>query len=345
MSPGPNPSNTSNIMGALWAGVAISAASTAYGISQNKKAEKKNEQALQDSEEGYQARLEMAAEQAKIFSAQYDEAVKNRPDLSWEEFVKSKIAAIDDPQLRAVYTNAKKEDFARMQEFANQATKSNTSNLMQVADELSGGPGKFAEISRARDNLVMKTTAADRLSRAYELAAPLRTGASSVKYDAQGNPIAGQRADAQVFNIAQEVNTAVEQEQKADLRQLEQDRLSASQSQVEKAREFMPFFSATETALALDQDRFKTVNAYQALDEQRAFDMYKSFAEGAAGITPQNPAYVPAGPGNELIKSGIQIGANSAAGLYSKYNTPKTTTTTPSSSSAFAGARGSAGVA
>lgn len=302
--------NIFNTMAAIFAAIALSAASTAYGVSQNAKAEKKNELARQDSQEGYEARLELAAEQAKIFSEQYNEITKSRPNLDWNSFVKEKIAAIDDPYLRQVYTQAKEEDFARMQSFANKATDSNTKNLLQVADDLSGGPGKFREITKKRDELVMNTNAAGRLARTYELAAPLRTGASSVKYDESGNPIPGQRADAQVFNIAQEVNTAIEQEQKQDLRQLEVDRLGAAQSQVEKARAFMPFFDATGTALALDQERFKTQNMFQLLDEQRAFDMYSAFAQGAAGITPQQPNYVNPGPGNELIKSGVQLGAN-----------------------------------
>jgi len=310
--------NTFNLMAAIFAAIALAATSTAVGVSQNRKAEKQNELARQESQEGYEARLELAAEQAKVFSEQYDEAVKSRPNLDWNSFVKEKIAAIDDPYLRQVYTQAKDEDFARMQTFANRATDSNTKNLLQVADDLSGGPGKFAEITKKRNELVMNTDAAGRLARTYELAAPLRTGASSVKYDEQGNPIAGQRADAQVFNIAQEVQTGIEQEQKQDLRQLEVDRLGAAQSQVEKARSFMPFFDATGVALALDEDRFKTQNTFQLLDEQRAFDMYSAFAQGAAGITPQQPNYVPGGPGNELIKSGIQLGSNAASSYGAK---------------------------
>jgi hypothetical protein len=316
-------------MGAAWAGVAIAAGSAAYGASQNAKAAKKNDLALADSKEGYEQRLKMAAEQAKIFSKQYDEALKTRPDLGWTEFIKSKIAAIDDPYLRQVYSQAKEEDFQKMQEFANRATDSNISNLINVAEDLSGG--RFQEMTKKRDELVMNTDAAGRMARTYELAAPLRTGASTVRYDEKGNPIAGQRADAQVFNIAQEVQTGIEREQKQDLRQLETDRLGAAQSQVEKARDFMPFFDATGTALALENDRFKTQNAFQALDEQRAFDMYKSFAQGAAGITPQTPAYVPGNPGDELIKSGISLGASSASKIYDNYqkkNPPATSGST-----------------
>lgn len=312
-------------MAAIWAGIALAVGSTVAGVAQNRKEEKLRQKAMEDSEEGYQARLELAAEQAKIFGKQYDEAVESRPDLSWNSFIREKIAAIDDPYLRQVYTTAKEEDFERMQSFANRATKSNVSNLLESADELSGG--NFREITKQRDNLVLNTTAADRMARTYELAAPLRTGASTVRYDAAGNPIAGQRADAQVFNIANEVQTAVEQEQKQDLRQLEMDRLSTAQSQQEKARDFMPFFKATDVALGLEDDRFRTQNTYQMLDEQRAWDMYTAFAQGAAGIRPEQPNYQSSGLGNELIKQGIQLGANSLSS-YSKNNKDKTTSST-----------------
>jgi len=315
--------NTSKNMAAIWAGIAGSALGVGVGALQNNRASKANEAALANSQSGYEDRLAAAAEQAKVFSEQYNAAVETRPDLSWKEFVKSKIEAIDDPYLRQVYTQAKDEDYAKMQEFATKASKSNVGNLIHIADELSGGPGKFQELTKERDRLVMDTDAGSRLSRAYELAAPLRTGASTVKYDGEGNIIPGQRADAQVFNIAQEVQTATEQEKKQDLRQLEVDRIGAAQSQVEKARDFMPFFDATGLAIGIDDQRLKMQNAYQMLDEQRAFDMYSAFAQGAAGITPQQPAYTAANPGNDLIRSGIQLGTNAASALYARNQQPK----------------------
>lgn len=314
-------------MGALWAGVAVAAGSAIYGASQNSKAQGANEDALNLSREDYRARLIAGAKMAKELNAQYNEIVGERPDLSWESFVGDKIKSLNDPWLREAYTNAKKEDFDRWREFAERASVDNVENLESVADELSNG--KWQDIIDQRNKLVLETNAADRYARSYELAAPVRTGASTVRYDNEGRLIEGQRADKQAFNIATEVQTAVEQEQKQDLRQLETDRLSAAERQSEKARDYMQWFDGTGYATAAEADRSKLLHGYQQTDEERAFRLFEMFAGASAGITPVAPAYQNSGPGNQLIASGVQL-AGSTLSAYGN-QTKQTQGTTPKS--------------
>ena len=244
-----------------------------------------------------------------MLNEEYNSVVESRPELSWEGFVRDKIKAINDPWLRQFYTQAKAEDFEKLREFGKVASQDNVANLQQAADDLSGG--KWQEITDQRNKLVLETNAADRMARSYELAAPIRTGASTVRYDDKGRLIEGQRADKQAFSVAQEVQTAVEQEQKSDLRNLENDRLGAAQSQTEKARDYMAFFDPTGYATAAESDRSSLVNSYQTTDEERAFRVYEMFAGAAAGITPTNPTYQDNTAGNALISSGISTASSS----------------------------------
>lgn len=315
-------------MGAVWAGVAVAAGSAIYGAKQNADAADANDQARLESKEDYARRLQEGAKIAAQLEAEYNNIVANRPGLSWESFVKDKIKALNDPYLRQVYTQAKKEDFERMREFAKQASTDNVENLVSVADKLSNG--KWQEAIDKRNKLVLETDAASRFARTYELAAPVRTGASTVRYDSKGQLIEGQRADKQAFSIANEVQTEVEREQKQDLRQLENDRLGAAQSQVEKARGFMEFFDATGYATAAEADRTKLVHGYQMADEERQFEIYKLFAQASSGLAPVQPQYQSTGVGNQLISSGVQLASTSLSNYGNTTKTPKTSGSTAS---------------
>lgn len=313
-------------MGALAvAAIGLAAAgTTAYmGNKQNKDAIAANEQAKGESEEDYNTRIKAAAKAAKELNSQYNKVVKNRPNLTWPEFVKSKLSAIDDPFARQVYTTAKAEDFERLRQFAQQATDDNVDNLLATADKISGG--SFMEFVNKRNDLIRNTDAAGRYARAYELAAPVRTNASTVKYDNQGRLIEGQRADKLAFGIANEVQTQVEQEQKADLRQAEMDRLPAALSQQEKAKSFTQFFDPTGFANQAEQERMLTGVNYQQMDEQRSFDLYKMFAGAAAGITPVQPQYQDPNAGNAMIASGIKSGTTALTDYYKTQQANKVT--------------------
>lgn len=316
-------------MGAIaaWATVAIAAGSAYAGSQQNKKEAEQNARLEEEAKTDYAARLKLAGNTAKEMEREYNEIVKDRPNLSWESFIGDKIKAINDPYLRQFYSQAKAQDFEALRSFAKVASQDNVANLQKAADDLSGG--RWKEITDKRNELVMQTDAGARMARAYELAAPVRTGASTVRYDDQGRLIEGQRADKQAFSVAQEVQTATEQEQKADLRQLETDRLSAAQSQTQKADQFMQFFDPTGYATAAEADRTALVNNYQKTDEERQFEMYKLWAQASSGIQPVQPNYT-TGAGNELIAAGVKTGSDalSAYSSYKRGQTAKAGTTT-----------------
>jgi hypothetical protein len=295
-------------MGAV-IGAAIGLGTAAVGAYQNSKESKANDERFQISREDYETRLKESAKIMAGMESEYNALLEERPDLRWSEFVKDKTRALADPALREFYTQAKEEDFDVMRQLAKAASGDNLDNVISLADELSGG--KWKDYVDKRNELVMETNAADRYARSYELAAPVRTGASTVKYDDQGQLIEGQRADKQAFDIATEVDTQIKQEQKQDLRLLQQDTLGAAERQTERARDFMGFFDATGYATAAEADRSALLHDYQQTDEQRQFDLYKMFAGAAAGITPTDPRYVSPTGGNELISSGVKLASNS----------------------------------
>lgn len=305
-------------MGAIaaWAGVAVAAGSAAYGAKQNSDAAKENEDRFQISRDDYETRLKEAAKWAATLETQYNDVIEDRPGLSWGEFVKDKVKSLNDPALREAYTNAKEEDFDVLRQLAKKASTDNLDSVVELADKFSGG--KWREAMDKRNELVLNNNAAERYARAYELAAPIRGGASTVKYDNEGRLIEGQRADKQAFNIATEVQTEVDREQKADIRALQQDYLGAAERQNQKATDFMGFFDATGYATAAEADRTALLHGYQQTDEERAFDMFKMFAGAASGITPTNPQYVNASPGNELISSGVGLASSSLSNYYGK---------------------------
>lgn len=313
------------VIAAAIVGVAAAGATAYVGSQSNKTAEEQNEAMRSDSKEDYTKRLSVAQQNLKKINQEFNKVLKERPNTSWESFIKSKLKSVNDPAVRDLYVNGKAEDFAKIQEFAQRASEGNVDNFIQAADEISGG--RWNEFINKRNDLVATTDAASRYQRAYELSAPIRGDASTVRYDNQGRLIEGQRADKQAFNIATEVQTGIEQEQKNDLRLLENDRASAAASQLEKASQFTSFFDATGYASKLADEQMAQKQAWQAVDESRHFDLYKMFAGSAAGITAVQPNYVDPNQGNAMIAQGIKMGTDSVSSYYK--NKP---TTSPTSS-------------
>lgn len=300
-------------MGAIWGAVAAAAISAGVGVYQNSRAESANEEATQQSRADYEARVKAAGKAAAEMLKQYNEVVEQRPGTDWNTFARNYIRALDDPSLREAYANAKDEDFAKMREFAEAASEDNVDTLLETFDRLNGGRGQ--EVLDERTRMVLDIDASDRYARAYELAAPIRTNPSTVRYDTTGRLVEGQRADKQAFDIAQEVITETDRERLANITQLENDRLRASESQQEKALDFLSFYDSTGFATALEDQRSSREFALQAIDEQRAWDLFSSFAQGATGMQPVQPNLQSTTAGNELISQGVRL----AAGAYSDY--------------------------
>lgn len=303
------------------AAAVIGAAATTYGVSENKKAGKKNQQLQADSEEDFADRLKVAAKEAKRLEGQYNKIVKKRPNLKWDTYVKEQIRHIDDPMVRELYVNGKQEDFEALRKLASMASEDNVQNLMSAADEISGGQWKT--MVQKRNDLVLNTDAAQRFTRANELAAPIREDASTVRYDDKGQLIQGQRSDKQALQLAYETQVASDREQKDDIRTLQQDTLNAAASQQQKASEFTSFFDPSGFATANAQQYNAQKTNWQLLDEKAAMDMYDIFARGAQNMQPTQPNYGPANPGDAMIKAGVEMGTSALTDYYKSKNTPK----------------------
>jgi hypothetical protein len=308
-------------MSAVWIGLAISAASATYGAYQNNKAQKANEAAYGASQADYDKRIAAAQQGLGAMEAQYNKVKSERPDITWEGYVGELITSLNDPNLKKAYANAKQEDFNVLRSLASSATKDNAENFKATLNSVTNGQAD--NIVNQRNDLVLNDDTKARYTRALELRAP-DIGAGTVKYDDKGQLIEGQRADKQVFQTAYEVTTETNRERLANLTALQRDSSSIAENQKEKALSFMPFYDRTGLAVNAFVDSRKERIDFAKMDEAQAFDLYKTFALAASGITPSQPNYQPAGPGNAAIAEGIK-GAGSALGAYytNKQNSAK----------------------
>jgi len=286
------------------------------GAMQNASAASANERRFNISREDYERRLQMAAETSEELAAAYENIVKERPELTWEAYVREWAQAIDDPQVREIYKRMKTEDFAQIRALADIATIGNIDNFKIAFDELSNGKGE--EIINMRNDLVLQDDTNQRFQRALQLRSPA-IGADTVRYDSQGRLVEGQRADKQAFNIAYDTVVETNRERLANISALERDRMNAAESQREKATSFLNFYDNTGYSTALFAQNRQERQTFQQLDESRAFELYKMFAGAAAGITPAQPGYLPTDGGNALISSGMNM-ATSSLGTYASRN-------------------------
>lgn len=300
-----------------WISAIVGLAGTAVGVSQNASASKFNRMMYNQSREDYETRLQIAAEGAKTLGDQYNAVQGERPDLTWEGYVGELVKALKDPKLLEAYHNAKQEDFNVLRKLADTAGKDNTKQFQEIYDTLSHGRGQ--EIIDQRNKLVLEDDTAQRYARALELRAP-QIGAGTVKYDNFGKLIQGQRADKTVFDTAYETVVDTNRERKQDLRALEGDRTAAAQSQQEKAKSFMGFYDYTGYSTANFDNQRKQQLDFQMRDEERAFELYKLFAAGSAGLVPSQPSYVSQTGGNELISSGTKLIGSALASYYGNNN-------------------------
>lgn len=326
-------------MGAAIAAAAIAAGGAVYGAQQNKKAGEANANMAAESKDDYKTRLKAAAKWAGTLEKQYNKIVAERPNLTWDTYVKEQMKQIDDPRIRQFYLNAKQQDFEVLRNLAKHASEDNVDNLVAAADDISGG--RWQENLAKSYDLIESTNAGARLARAHELSAPLLGDASTVRYDEKGQLIQGQRADKQLFNTAYETEVAAQREQKEDRRAFSNDILSAAQSQTQKASDFTQFFDPTGFATALSQQQQAQNNSYQLLDEQRGFSLFEKFAAASAGITPVQPQYQSANPGDAMIAAGLQQGASSLTDYYRQNAKPTSTDVYGNKATNITGAKGS----
>ena len=303
-----------------WIAAIVGIASVAGGVYQNSQQNKFNQNLYNQSREDYAMRLKLAAEGAKLLGDQYNKVQEERPDLTWEGYVGELVKALKDPRLLEAYHNAKQEDFNVLRKLAETASDDNTKQFQKTFDQLSHGKGD--EIVDQRNKLVLEDDTAQRYARALELRSP-SIGAGTVKYDSKGQLVEGQRADKAVFDTAYETVVETNRERKADLRALEGDRSTAAQSQQEKAKNFMGFYDYTGYSTANFDNQRKQQLEFQMRDEERAFELYKLFAAGSAGIVPSQPGYVSPTGGNELISSGTKLVGSALGNYYSNNNKPK----------------------
>lgn len=292
--------------------LAASLAASAYGAKKESDERKYNEKLAADAQsDEEERRAEAAKEFSKAIDA-YNKLVEERPGITFRDFVAERVAALNDPELKEAFRNTRQEDFDFAQSIADQASRKNVDTFNVVFDNLSGGVGK--ELIDRRNEIALKDDAVSRFQRSLELQAPA-IAADSAQFDANGNLIRGQRADAFSFRIAEEADRQARNEQFAKIQSVIESDRSVAERQQEKALSFLDFGSFTDYATRLQEQSLAARLAQQQIDEERQIQFARDFASAAFTDQTRQPNYYESG-GDKLFTEGVAGAVRAAGNIY-----------------------------
>lgn len=243
---------------AAWATVAVAAGSAAYGGYSTNKANKANK----SNQEAYNKATQKSEKEAKKlfnqFLSGYNDAKAELEGLSLQEYIENTVDAIDDPELRKAYYDARNADWDLAQQLADEATEQNL-DLFDTALERVGA-GSYKDLITARNETILGEDLESIYARSRELQAP-RQAAGSVRRDmTTGEPIQGQRGDRIEFQIATEEQLKQNERTFNRSRTAIEDDRAAAVRQQERAISFLPM---------LDYSQFATTNVVQPYQQAK----------------------------------------------------------------------------
>jgi len=292
-------------------GLGVAAVGTAYGAYSASETASDNRALSEQAREDESKRRKKAQKEfAKAVEA-YNKIREDRPGLTFKEFSKEQIQALNDPALLASFQQATQSSFDIAQLIADQATKSNLSNFQSAVEQLSGG--KYEELLAARNEAILNDNPQEALRRSIELQSPFLLPGGSVNVGPDGIPISGQRADALTFQLAYETQDAMQQRRLTNASNAIRDDRDAATRQQEKALSFLESSDFTGFASDLARDSLAQRIAYQNADETRQFGLATSFAQAAANDSTRQPNFQSNAADLALIQSSLDLAGTALA--------------------------------
>lgn len=261
--------------------ITVGAVSVGAGLYTAKKTRDANEDAADKAELSEKNRRERAAKELEKATVRYNEIRGERPGLTVQEFLEEQATARGGPEARKLVDEIrgmKQEDVAAAQAVADSASQGNVDTFGVILDQVSGG-GAAVALAKRNEN-AFGTNELDAFNRALELRSTA-IPAGTVRQNADGRFIEGQRSDKQVFNLAFETQEAQRDKQFSKLNAILENDRSVADRQQEKARDFL---SQQDTASILNSltaaasDRRDT---FQARDEDVQLQNIQQFQSAA----------------------------------------------------------------
>lgn len=306
-------------IGVAAAGVATSASSAKKG----RKANKENQEAFNDA-----TRLneEEARKIYDDFIKQYNSSKeKLNEGLTLQEYISNMVKTLDNPQLTESYRRSRNGDWEQAQRFADQANEQNISAFNMIVDNVSGGD--YKAMVAARNKAVL----GEDVDTLYEENRRLRNPKipeGSIKKDAEGNVIGGQRGDKFEFQVSTTTQKEFNDRSFAKSRTAIEDDRAATARQQDKAINFLPFLNYSEFAANNVVRPFQQNQLAAQLAELQIEAGLASNAMGAAFSAPMAPPIVDTSRADAATAQATQQTVALLADLYKTNRTSSTTATT-----------------
>ena len=280
----------------------VGVASVGAGLYTGAKTREANEDAADKAELSEKNRRERASKELERATARYNEIREERPGLTVQEFLEEQATARGGPGARKLVDeirSLKQEDVAAAQAVADSASQGNVDTFGVILDQVSGG-GAATALAQRNEN-ALGANEIDAFNRALELRSTA-IPAGTVKQNADGRFIEGQRSDKQVFNLAFETQEAQRDKQFSKLNTILESDRSVADRQQEKARDFLAQQDTASILNGLSAAASDRRDTFQARDEDVQLQNIRQFQ--AAAFSDQTKQITPATDDSAGLVSG-----------------------------------------
>tara|TARA_R110000772_G_scaffold18184_2_gene50760 strand:- start:22768 stop:23739 length:972 start_codon:yes stop_codon:yes gene_type:complete len=280
----------------------VGVASVGAGLYTGAKTREANEDAADKAELSEKNRRERASKELEKATTRYNEIREERPGLTVQEFLEEQATARGGPGARKLVDeirSLKQEDVAAAQAVADSASQGNVDTFGVILDQVSGG-GAATALAQRNEN-ALGTNEIDAFNRALELRSTA-IPAGTVKQNADGRFIEGQRSDKQVFNLAFETQEAQRDKQFSKLNTILENDRSVADRQQEKARDFLAQQDTASILNSLSAAASDRRDTFQARDEDVQLQNIRQFQ--AAAFSDQTKQITPATDDSAGLVSG-----------------------------------------
>jgi hypothetical protein len=303
---------------AIWATVAVGAATAGAGYLSQRETDKANEQNSQKYLDAIQKNEKEARRLFDGFMKGYNSSKERLEGMSLRDYIGRQVEALNDPVLTASFRKARDGDWEQAQRFADEGSDQNVSIFNRIIDEVGGG--NYKELLARRDKAIMGEDIESLYKEARRLQAPKQM-AGSVRRNEDGEVIGGQRADKFEFDIS---TSAIKEQNDRMFEKsriaIEDDRVAAARQQ-DRAIQFLPMldyssFVNNAVVQPFNEAKLRTeLTLLQSEANLAANAMSMAFSKPLAPAQMSNPF------AGELMSTGTKAAMGGIADLYKNNQT------------------------